>query len=101
MHALLSAAITSLEFMDRVLCKADPKFTYKNRGSMTHAGFGSGVADLTSSELPVPKAGISGLAAFIMWRGTYASKQLSWSNMLLVPMHWFKALVFGRDISRF
>jgi NADH dehydrogenase/NADH:ubiquinone reductase (non-electrogenic) len=27
--------------------------------------------------------------------------QLSWSNMMLVPMYWFKSLVFGRDISRF
>eukprot|EP00965_Chrysotila_dentata_P157493 5202975-Pleurochrysis_carterae.AAC.4 len=39
--------------------------------------------------------------AMFMWRGGYLSKQLSWTNMILVPMFWMKSMVFGRDISRF
>eukprot|EP00501_MAST-03F_sp_TOSAG23-6_P001506 GSMAST32.ASY1.ANO1.1567.1 assembled CDS len=35
------------------------------------------------------------------WRSTYWTKQLSYSNMVLIPMYWFKAWIFGRDISRF
>ena len=31
--------------------------------------------------------------------GRYLSKQLSWTNMMLVPMYWFKSMVFGRDIG--
>ena len=44
---------------------------------------------------------ISGFAAMLAWKGGYLSKQLSWQNMLLIPMFWFKSYVFGRDISRF
>jgi len=64
-------------------------------------GFGGGVADLTDTDFPIPKTTISGSAAFFMWRTTYLTKQLSWTNMMLIPMYWFKAMVFGRDISRF
>ena len=44
---------------------------------------------------------ITGFVAMLMWRGGYLSKQLSWANMMLIPMFWFKSLVFGRDVSRF
>ena len=47
------------------------------------------------------RAGITGWAAMVAWKGAYWTKQLSWSNMMLVPMFWFKTLLFGRDISRF
>ena len=89
------------EFMNRILCKSSPEFQYKNRGAMAGMGFGSGVVDLTNSDLPSPKTTISGAAAFATWRATYLTKQLSWTNMILIPMYWFKAIVFGRDISRF
>lgn len=88
-------------FMNKILCKSAPEFQYKNRGAMAGMGFGSGVVDLTNTDLPSPKMTIDGAAAFATWRATYLTKQLSWSNMVLIPMYWFKALVFGRDISRF
>jgi len=89
------------EFLNKILCTSLPEFQYKNRGSLAAMGFGGGVADMSKTDLPFPKTKISGLAAFIMWRATYMTKQLSWSNMMLIPMYWFKAMVFGRDISRF
>ncbi|GAX22180.1 hypothetical protein FisN_19Lh240 [Fistulifera solaris] len=90
-----------LEFLNPILCKSQPEFTYKNRGMMAGMGFGGGVTDLTNTDLPSPKTTMSGTAAFVTWRTTYLTKQLSWKNMMLIPMYWFKAMVFGRDISRF
>mmetsp|Transcript_162 Transcript_162/g.178 ORF Transcript_162/g.178 Transcript_162/m.178 type:complete len:88 (+) Transcript_162:1-264(+) len=87
--------------MNKFLTKSSPKFQYKNRGSLAGMGFGGGVGDLTNTDFPSPDATMSGLVAFLTWRTTYLTKQLSWSNMMLIPMYWFKALVFGRDISRF
>ncbi|OEU12854.1 FAD/NAD(P)-binding domain-containing protein [Fragilariopsis cylindrus CCMP1102] len=78
-----------------------PGMVYMNRGAMAGMGFGGGVMDLTKSDLPVPKITTSGLAAFLQWRSVYLTKQLSYTNMILIPMYWFKQIVFGRDISRF
>ena len=48
-------------------------------------GFGGGVVDNTNSDLPVPKvaSSMSGLAAFIMWRSAYWTKQVSYTNKIL------------------
>ena len=56
-----------------------------------------------TSRIHPPTAGptFTGFLAMLAWRGGYLSKQLSWTNMMLVPMYWFKSAVFGRDISRF
>ena len=89
------------EFLNKYLCTPVPHFEYKNRGAMAAMGFGGGISDLTNTDLPAPKIATSGVAAFFMWRSAYWTKQLSWTNMILIPMYWFKALVFGRDISRF
>lgn len=91
-------AVSSL---NKLFCKSSPKFQYKNRGAMASMGFGGGVTDLKSTDLPSPKTTLSGYASFVVWRSTYLTKQLSLQNMMLIPMYWFKALVFGRDISRF
>ena len=42
-----------------------------------------------------------GKAAFAIWRGAYWQMTISNTNKLLIPMYWFKAYFFGRDISRF
>ena len=65
-------------------CRAYPCALTHARASARHAG-------------PT----FTGFLAMLAWRGGYLSKQLSWSNMMLIPMYWFKAAVFGRDISRF
>eukprot|EP00035_Acanthoeca_spectabilis_P037029 m.43202 g.43202 ORF g.43202 m.43202 type:complete len:471 (+) comp8401_c0_seq2:122-1534(+) len=74
-------------------------------GSMTQLGWGKGVVDMTHVGNPhgneIGLGTISGPLAFIMWRGVYFTRQLSIRNMLLIPMHWFKTMLFGRDISRF
>lgn len=89
------------EFLNSIFCTPCSEFQYKNRGAMAGMGFGGGVSDLTKTDLPAPKITTSGLASFLMWRSAYWTKQLSWTNMILIPMYWFKQMIFGRDISRF
>ena len=91
----------ALSFLNKLLCESSPKFQYKNRGAMASMGFGGGVTDLKSTDLPSPKTTLSGYASFLVWRSTYLTKQLSLQNMVLIPMYWFKVILFGRDISRF
>lgn len=71
---------SNMEFLNRIFCKKSPHFQYKNRGSMALAGWGDGVTDLSNSDLPLKNFTMSGWAAFLTWRGTYITKQLSWSN---------------------
>ncbi|EED87219.1 predicted protein, partial [Thalassiosira pseudonana CCMP1335] len=97
-------AIYLSDCFNKYYCKFDvssPKFQYKNRGAMASMGFGGGVTDLTNTDLPSPKTTMSGQASYLVWTSTYLTKQLSVQNMILIPMYWFKALLFGRDISRF
>ncbi len=48
-----------------------------------------------------PGAVVTGFAAFVLWRSAYLTKAVSIQNKLLIPMHWFKSWIFGRDISKF
>jgi len=91
----------ALNFLNNVFCKAAPQFQYKNRGAMASMGFGGGVTDLKHTDLPSPKTTMSGKASYLVWSSTYLTKQLSLQNTILIPMYWFKAWMFGRDISRF
>ena len=91
----------ALSFLNKLFCDSSPEFQYKNRGSMASMGFGGGVTDLKKSDLPGLKSTMSGQASYLVWSSTYLTKQLSLQNMILIPMYWFKALIFGRDISRF
>jgi len=93
-----AAPFGALGFLD-LLFAPTSKFRYVERGSMASMGFGRGIVDASKTGTGAPQ--LTGFAAFVSWRGAYLSKQLSWSNMLLVPMYWFKSWCFGRDISRF
>lgn len=86
--------------------KADQeKFKFFNLGSMASVGEMKGIYDGSNvgvkgdTEISVPK--ISGFLALLMWRFAYWGRQTSIQNKFLIPMHWFKTLIFGRDISRF
>jgi NADH dehydrogenase FAD-containing subunit len=63
-------------------------------------GMGGGVSQI-GKDLPLANSKLSGRAAYFVWSSTYLTKQLSLQNMILIPMYWFKAMIFGRDISRF
>ncbi|ORY04258.1 pyridine nucleotide-disulfide oxidoreductase-domain-containing protein [Clohesyomyces aquaticus] len=72
------------------------RFEWKNLGVMAYIGNwnalfqgGGGVGN------------ISGRAAWVIWRGAYLTKSVSWRNKILIPTYWFINWIFGRDISRF
>jgi len=82
-------------------------FEFLSLGAMSQLGFGKGVLDLTSAgtqdgpHLPEKIGTVSGFVAFASWRFAYWGKQVSLVNKIQIPMYWFKAFFFGRDISRF
>lgn len=76
---------SNMEFLNRIFCKKSPMFQYKNRGSMAGIGWGDAVTDLSNTDLPFQKTTMSGWAAFLTWRGTYITKQLSWTNSVSFP----------------
>lgn len=84
-----------------------PSFEFFSLGAMSQLGLGRGVVDFTSvgtqSSQKVPEniGAWSGPLAWASWRLAYWGKQVSLANKLLIPMHWFKAFFFGRDISKF
>ena len=84
-----------------------PPFEIFSLGAMASLGFGDAVLDATklgdisSGDKTYKVTKMKGLLAFLAWRASYLGKQVSWSNKLLIPMHWFKSWAFGRDISRF
>jgi NADH dehydrogenase/NADH:ubiquinone reductase (non-electrogenic) len=84
--------------------KAIPPFRYQHFGSMASVGEWKGVFDSPSfdagdSHYQAPP--VQGLLAFLLWRSAYWTKQVSLVNKVLIPMYWFKCMLFGRDISRF
>ena len=59
-----------------------------------HIGGYNAIIDVSGNKL-------KGHSAWFFWRSAYLTKLLSKKNMILVPMYWFNAFVFGRDISSF
>jgi len=69
-------------------------FAYRHYGMLAYVGSNRALADL---------AGVKGkgFSTWLFWRSAYLTKLVSRKNKLLVIFDWFKAMVFGRDISRF
>ena len=76
--------------------RTDKPFEFKNFGSLAYIGNYDALVDGGEKK---PK--MSGLAAFLVWRGAYLTMLMSVTNKILVPMYWFKAFFFGRDVTRF
>lgn len=76
-------------------------FLYQHLGSMASVGQWRGVFDSPGGENTQDGNKVKGVLAFFLWRAAYWTKQVSIVNKILIPMYWFKAMIFGRDISRF
>lgn len=74
-------------------------FRYTFMGSMAQLGTWDAVLEGPSSVVGMPR--LSGLMAFMAWRSAYWTYSVSITNKILIPMYWFKAFFFGRDISKF
>ena len=70
-------------------------FTYKDLGTLAYIGNWDAL-------FQGGKGGrLQGYLAWIIWRGAYITRTVSWRNKILVPVYWVVNWVFGRDISRF
>jgi len=79
-------------------------FQYVALGSMVTWGGFKGAVDMHNvgkNKKEIDLGVFSGVIAYFTWRSAYWGMQTSWTNKILIPMHWFKSFVFGRDISRF
>ncbi|CAI6334641.1 unnamed protein product [Periconia digitata] len=70
-------------------------FKFKNLGVMAYVGNWNALFQGGEG------SNISGRLAWIIWRGAYLTKSVSWRNKILIPMYWMINWIFGRDISRF
>ncbi|KAH0291488.1 FAD/NAD(P)-binding domain-containing protein, partial [Aureobasidium sp. EXF-3399] len=69
-------------------------FTYKDLGVMAYVGNWNAIMQSSGGD-------VSGRVAWLIWRGAYLAKSVSWRNRILIPTYWFVNWLFGRDISRF
>jgi NADH dehydrogenase FAD-containing subunit len=69
-------------------------FKFKASGMLAYIGGGEALADL-------PQVKWSGRGAWLFWRSVYLTKLVSFANKSKVLFDWFKARLFGRDLSRF
>lgn len=81
-------------FMRRARGKDDGAFVYRHQGMLAYIGGNRALADL---------GGIKGkgFSSFLFWRSAYLTRLVSMRNRILVLFDWMKAVVFGRDLSRF
>jgi NADH dehydrogenase FAD-containing subunit len=58
-------------------------FAWKNMGVMAYLGNWNALLQGGGST-----GGISGRLAWIIWRGAYLTKSVSWRNKILIPVYW-------------
>ncbi|KAK4190078.1 putative external mitochondrial NADH-ubiquinone oxidoreductase 1 precursor, partial [Podospora australis] len=69
-------------------------FKFRNWGTMTYLGGWKAIHQSKADNL-------RGWLAWVLWRGAYLTKAMSWRNKILVPVYWMISWIFGRGISRF
>jgi NADH:ubiquinone reductase (non-electrogenic) len=76
-----------------------PPFRFLNLGILAYVGGSEALVqvDVGGQGAKLKNAGRIG---FALWRSVYLSKQYGVRNRMLVAVDWFKARIFGRDISR-
>ena len=71
-------------------------FQFLNLGILAYIGASQALAQVSVDDKNILGSGPVG---FLLWRGIYWSKQVSWRNRILVGIDWVKARLFGRDIG--
>ena len=74
--------------------KPERRFKYRHMGMLAYIGDRRALADTQYVKG-------HGFATWLFWRSAYVTKLVSLKNKVLVLFDWFKAALFGRDISRF
>ena len=83
-------------YLARAITSPQPvrPFRYRHYGMLAYIGGNEAVADLATLKG-------RGFGTWIFWRSAYLTKLVSTKNKVLVLFDWFKAFVFGRDVSSF
>ena len=94
----------------------DRPFHYDHVGSLCSLGKGNGIAQLVASsnsalniwdligntnlseDKNTNQRGLTGVAAFAMWRSLYFSKLMSTNSRLSLSLDWIKAQFLGREV---
>ena len=71
-------------------------FGFNNLGVMTYVSGAKGLLQPGEGG----HTNIKGMTAYLIWKGAYLTKSVSWRNRLLIPVFWAVHWMFGRDISR-
>lgn len=61
-----------------------------SQGVMAYVGSYRAIVQMNQGSL-------SGKTAWLMWRGAYLSKSISWRNRLLIPMYWYVLIIETLD----
>lgn len=82
--ATAQVAYQKAEWLAKRMNKGDLEsgFTWKNMGVMAYIGNWNALLQGGGGD------GISGRAAWIIWRGAYLTKTVSWRNKILIPLYW-------------
>ncbi|CCI41563.1 unnamed protein product [Albugo candida] len=77
-------------------------YHFQSRGMMAYLGSYEGLFELKSRKHPDGVlARASGWKAWFIWRSAYLTQLGSWRLRMQVPLDWLKAMIVGRDVSRF
>jgi len=76
--------------------KAVVPFRFNNLGMLAYIGDEKALADI-----PKVHGRWRGFLTWLFWRSAYLTRLVSLKNKVLVLFDWFKASVFGRDLSKF
>ena len=71
-------------------------FQFLNLGVLAYIGASEALAQIAVDSNTIKSTGNIG---FLLWRGIYWFKQVSWRNRALVGIDWMKAKLFGRDLG--
>eukprot|EP01035_Chromulina_nebulosa_P022407 gene22407-29014_t len=73
-------------------------FQFLNLGVLAYVGASKALAQIAVDDKFVLGSGTIG---YLLWRGIYWFKQVSWRNRILVGIDWIRSRLFGRDIGAF
>ncbi|TDH70133.1 hypothetical protein CCR75_003986 [Bremia lactucae] len=74
-------------------------YAFHSKGMMAYLGSYEGVFEAHPRD--DEKITLTGWKAWFLWRSAYFTKLGSWRLRLQVPLDWLKAMLVGRDISKF
>ncbi|KAI9917770.1 hypothetical protein PsorP6_012408 [Peronosclerospora sorghi] len=74
-------------------------YSFQSKGMMAYLGSYEGLFEAHPRD--DDKITLSGWKAWFLWRSAYLTKFGSWRLRLQVPLDWLKAILVGRDVSKF